>query len=176
MNYQWIAPEGGNLVVLPRESVEFWLGASEFDDRGKAIPREQSHQAQALAIRDYLSLIELERGWALVLSGEPLYTCFTNTLAHPTLLRLICANELEEAQDACNSIPESIWTRTDFTVNVGDQGLVLIDSYMIGPELHEYDEDSWCPLDVEEGRYAIETAEYEPERSTSLLLHRFRRL
>jgi hypothetical protein len=72
------------------------------------------------------------------------------------------------------NVPETIWEDDPYRLTVGKGGLLLFDSSFSGDELSECYENTWDKIDVEPGTYQVATADYFPDASTRLILHRFR--
>ena len=60
------------------------------------------------------------------------------------------------------------WTATGIIFTATTGRVILFDSAYAGEEIEES-----LPIPLAAGSYAVETAEYEPDAKTALVLHRF---
>ena len=94
-------------------------------------------------------------------------------------IELIMELEEEDVLRAVRSLPEDIWEATPDQFHVGSDGLVLFDSAYSGDDLPSTCDDGanvpWMILPVPMGTYEVDTADYRPDDSTRLILHRLRR-
>ena len=79
---------------------------------------------------------------------------------------------------AARSVPEGVWEATSHRFDVGGGGLLLFDSAYPGDDLPTMSDGqtshgSMCRS--QEAHYEIDTADYQPDERTRLILHRLRR-
>lgn len=155
----WIESAGGPLLLLEEHLLSHWHGI-ETDDYDRAC-----------GIDDYLGLLDVGSGRALVLGEEPMSTAW---LSEPGMfVRWQYADDNESVEEAIADLSKASWEATAIVVDVTDSSLVLFDAACSGedPDCNR----SGCKLNIalKEKRYLIETAHYTPDENTALILHRF---
>ena len=174
----WIASEGGPLLLLTREYLRYWEGTDPPTGdrtiearfrwtRNPAAPA--TDYDRACDIEDYLGLIDVVPGQALVLGDEPLATTWRSL--GPTggmLVRWSYAPEEAAVVQALARIPDAIWGPAQLVLTVGPEPLYLFDAAYPGAEVEEY-----LVVELRPGHYTLATGVYEPDDLTSVVLHRF---
>jgi hypothetical protein len=87
--------------------------------------------------------------------------------------RRVYANSEADVIEALKHVPLTVWQDTGLLLSVGREPLYLLDAAYPGSELEG---DDHLTMHLAPGRYAIATAEYEPDSHTSLLLHQLTRM
>jgi len=154
----WIESAGGPLILLEGRLLSDWHGI-ETDDYDRAC-----------GIDDYLGLLNVGSGRALVLGEEPMPTAW---LSEPGMLvRWQYADDNESVVEAIADLSKASWEETGIVLDVSDSSLVLFDATCPGkdPDCNR----TGCKLNIvlKEQRYLIETAHYTPDENTALILHR----
>ena len=80
---------------------------------------------------------------------------------------------------AVRSVPEDVWEATPHRIRVGGGGLLVFDSAYPGDGLPSTCGDGadvpWLEVAIPPGTYEVDIADFEPDNSTRLILHRLRR-
>lgn len=177
----WICSAGGPLIVAPAEIAPYWRGVEGWSpsevQRCRA-GESVSDYARACDIDGYLGTLKVGPGEALILGDEPMQTAF---IPHPgggTFVRWMYAENEGSVLQAPESVPETAWVPTPHRIEVSREGLLVFDSALPGdalpPPPDGVEPASWIHIELSEGTYTAETAEYEPDGSTRLILHRLR--
>jgi hypothetical protein len=94
------------------------------------------------------------------------------------IVRWMYAESEEGVLRAVRSVPEDVWEATPHRACVGRGGLLLFDSAYPGDSLPNTCGDGanvpWLEVAIPPGTYQVDTADYEPDESARLILHRFR--
>jgi len=178
----WVCSAGGPLIVASAEIAPHWRGG--FGGRPLEGGREPSGEsisdyARACGVDDYLGTLEAGPGEVLVLGDEPMPTAFIPKPGGGVLVRWMYAENEEDARRAVEKVPESVWKATPHKIEVGQRGLLVIfDAACPGDELPPTEDGGidalWIPIDLPPGAYLVDTADYQPDGSTGLILHRLR--
>jgi hypothetical protein len=171
---KWVESKGGPLVVLEKELMNAWSGLRpsrpNCDLTNDLTTSAESDYSRACAIDDYVGIISIRGGHALVLGDEPLRTTWWPPLeTTPGLLvrwwsavnesRVI---ELMQRSSEASFEPRSL----PFTVN--SREMILSDAALTGNRL----QDQGLTFELMPAVYSVETAFYRPDEKTSLWLHR----
>ncbi len=165
-SFQWIESGGGPLLLLEEHLLGYWKGFNF----SKQNPDFVTDYDIACEIDDYLGVIEVNSGYGLVLGEEPLSTAwlpFTET-KNGLLVRWMFAENESAVIDALNNLQSLTWQTTDIEINFSGDKLILFDSACSGSQIDEKIE-----IEISEGRYSAETAHHQPNKETSLIIHRF---
>ncbi len=159
----WIESAGGPLILLEEQLLSHWHGI-DTDDYDRAC-----------GIDDYLGLLDVGSGRALVLGEEPMRTAW-QPLSGPAegmLVRWQWADDDESVVEAIAELSKVSWEATGIVFDLTDNSLVLFDAACPGddPDCNT----TGCKLNIvlKEKRYLIETAHHTPDENTALFLHRF---
>ena len=177
--FTWISGDGGPLILMKKKYLASWEG-SDAPSNGRvveAISRWGLDVATdydlACDVEDYLGLINVGEGKALVLSGEQLATTwfplFEN--AQGILIRWEYGNSEIEVIDFAKSLLNEVEKDEDIEFSVGNSELVLFvaaesGSDKVYPRLE---------FNLSKGTYKISTIEREDEQ-TSVICHHFRKI
>lgn len=164
----WITSAGGPLILLEEHLLSHWHGIKTDDyDR-------------ACGIDDYLGLLDVGPGRALVLGEEPMPTAW-QPLSGPAegmpaegmFVRWQWADDDESVVEAIADLSKAPWEPTGIVFDVTDGSLLLFDATCPGkdPDCNS----TGCKLNIvlKEKQYLLETAHYTPDENTALILHRF---
>jgi Immunity protein 21 len=173
----WLASAGGPLLLLSSEYLNAWLGynledvVEDAEDAAEAWLSGQTDYDHACAAEDYLGLVPVNGGQALVLGGEPLSTAWWQApLTEGILVRWEYGEDYATAEGSLAHLEEGIWKPSGITFEVGTHPLHLFDAAWPGGEVSEQ-----LVVRLNEGRDEVDTAIARPGQKTELLLHRFRR-
>ncbi len=160
----WITSAGGPLLFLEEHLLPHWHGydTSDYD--------------RACSIKDYLGLLEVGPGQGLVLGEEPMPTAWRSFPRPPggMFIRWQWADDDDSVVRAIADLEKVSWEATGIVFDVANSSLVLFDAVCSGqdPDCNT----TGCRLNIrlEEGHYFIQTAHYQPDENTALILHRLR--
>jgi hypothetical protein len=139
--------------------------------------RRDSDYGRACGVDDYLGVLECGPGQCLVLGDEPMQTAFLPTKEGWLIVRWVHAECEEDMVKVVQFVPEDVWEATPHRIHVGSGGLLLSDSAFPGDDLPTTSIEGtvpWLVVPVPEGTYEIDTADYQPDDLTHLILHRLR--
>lgn len=181
----WVGTGGGPLIVIPIEIAQYWRGdvvdwqpESSFSELLESV-MANSDYGRACSVRGYLGSLRIGPGNGLVLHDENMPTAFVPTHKGGLLVRWDYAENEEGVRKALHSTPESIWQETEHTLEVAEGRLLIFDSAYPGESLPNTCGDganvAYLEVVMPPGTYEVDTAEYEPEESTRLVVHRLRR-
>ena len=159
----WIESAGGPLILLEEPLLSHWHGI-DTDDYDRSC-----------GIDDYLGLLDVGSGRALVLGEEPMATAWQllSGPAEGVLVRWQFADDEASVVEALADLSKVSWEATGIVFDVADSSLVLFDAACPGkdPDCNS----TGCKLNIllNEKQYLIETAHYTPNENTALFLHRF---
>ncbi|GAC1470732.1 MAG: immunity 21 family protein [Isosphaeraceae bacterium] len=186
-SFTWVCSAGGPLIVVPAEIAQYWRGVegwSPSEVQRDWADESVSDYARACGIDDYLGTLEVGHGKALILGDEPMQTAFipASEFIPATeggiFVRWMWAESEDGVRRALGSVPESAWETTPHRIEVAREGLLVFDSAWPGDALPPPSRDvvpaSWARIELPEGTYTVDTADYEPDGSTRLILHRLR--
>jgi hypothetical protein len=176
---------GGPLLLVPGEYLLSWEGIDPPSD-GRQIEAQFRWNGQDAPATDYdracdvegwLGLLNIGVGQGLVLGKEPLGTAWQASVPSPEsdanaggiLIRWVYANNESDVIDVLRHVPEAMWQDDGVMFRVGREPLYLLDAAYAGRQLED---DDFLTVHLPAGKYSIATAEYEPDRSTGLLVHR----
>lgn len=181
ISINWVCSAGGPLIVAPAEIAPHWRGAhtwSPSEGRRGSAGESVSDYARACGIDDYLGTLKVGHGKALILGDEPMQTAFISASEGGIFVRWMWAESEDGVRRALGAVPESAWGPTSHRIEVAREGLLVFDSAWPGDALPPPSKDvlpaSWARIELPEGTYMVDTADYEPDDSTRLILHRLR--
>ena len=159
----WINSAGGPLVLLQESLLPHWSGDDDSDyDR-------------ACRIDDYLGLIGVGPGEALVLGEEPFRTCWLQLpeMSGGTIVRWVFAPSEAAVLRSLSEVQGIVWSETNLVLNITTK-LLLFDAVCPGSDPDCLGTGCLIVINLEPGEYSIETARFQPDKETSLILHRMR--
>jgi hypothetical protein len=165
LQLKWVNSAGGPLLLLEEQLLPDWKG-----DGGASGGRGgRTDYERACDVDDYLGLVEVGPGRALVLGDEPMQTTWwPSPGAGGMLIRWQWADGEASVVNSVGGVPEESWEPTGLTFRVSGRDLLLFDSARPGDEPGE-----GLSIQLAGGQYEIVTALHRPDASTSLVLHRF---
>lgn len=182
----WVGTDGGPLIAIPAEIASHWRGGEgvnfppqDLDRWWENLDLSGSDYGRACGINDYLGTLEVGPGRALILNDEPMPTAFLPNAGGGIVVRWMYAEDEGAVRRVVRSIPESIWEPTPHTIVVAREGVLVFDSAYPGDDLPtspgEEATAPWLRLGLPPGPYHVDTADYSPDESTRLILHRLRK-
>jgi hypothetical protein len=169
MPLKWVEIDGVNLILIPAEAAQSWRGDLDPDEVGQMRDYDRARD-----VHDLLGLLKVGSSWGLVLNDEAMATSSLRIDNGIIIIRCVYIDDHESLIGAMANIPEAIWEDDPYRLAIGKGGLLLFDSSFSGDELSERSEDTWDEVEIEPGTYQVATADYSPDASTRLILHRFR--
>ena len=171
---EWISCNSP-LLLVAKDNLWAWEGAA-VPSQGRRVEARfrwnpdgpATDYDRACDVDDYLGLIDVGPGKALVLGDEPLMTTWLPLKDGGLLVRWVCADGEEALLAAAHRIPGDAYQDSGFSFTVGVAPLVLLAACESG-------EDKIYPrieFELPPGRYGILTSQYEADASTSLICHR----
>ncbi len=173
----WICSEGGPLLLLDERDLATWGGVV---DEIEAPRTEQSFSPggkrtdydRACAVRDYLGRISVGAREALVLNDMPMQTTWVPRIGTygGMLVRWMFAESEADLLRWLQAIPQGIFHR-EFRFSVERSPLVLFDSAFAGRNVMKQPA-VYLSINLDPGTYEIETAIYQPDKQTCMVIHR----
>ena len=160
----WIESAGGPLVLVPERSLGSWKGAD--GPHGG-----ETHYESACAVADYLGLVPLQGGDAIVLGDEPLRTAWRPADAGGMLVRWIASPAEDDVERALATLPEGLPWENVLDFHHAGGALMLFDAAVPGDELPP----DHLRLDLPAGRWTVGLSAYHPSDDVALMLHRLSR-
>ena len=158
----WINSAGGPLVLLQESLLSHWSGDDDSDyDR-------------ACRIDDHLGLISVGPGEALVLGDEPFQTSWLQLPEVPggTIVRWEYAPSKAAVLRSLSEVQGIVWSETNLVLNITSQKLMLFDAACPGSHPDCMETGCLLVINLEPGEYSIKTGRFQPDKETSLILHR----
>jgi hypothetical protein len=181
---KWVATGGGPLILVPVEVALHWRGTDGIGPSSKVKVSwgeddfSGTDYGRACGVDDYLGVLACGPGDCLILGDEPMQTTFLPMKDCGLIVRWMWAECEEDVLRAVRSVPENVWEATPHRLQVGEGDLLLFDSAYPGDDLPKTGDGAeipWLKLPVPRGTYEIDTADYQPDERTRLILHRLRR-
>lgn len=182
---RWMQSGGGPLLLTPGEYLPSWGGIEPPSDgrqvearfRWNGQDEPATDYDRACDVEGWLSPLDIGAGQGLVLGGEPLATAWQASLASHErdarqggiLIRWVCANSETDVISALEHGSEATWQDDGVVLRIGREPLYLLDAAYAGSQLEG---DDYMTIHLPPGNYSIATTGYEPDRQTSLLVHR----
>lgn len=181
----WVNSDGGPLIVIPVEIAHYWRGCETGmpltgdPETNRETIQAKTDYGRACGVDGYLGVLNVGDGTCLVLADDPMQTTIPPTNADALIVRWMYAKSEDQVLRAVRSVPEDIWEATPHRVSVYSSGLLLFDSSFPGDDLPSTWRDGmnapWLKVPVPRGVYKVDFADYQPNDSTRLILHRLRR-
>jgi hypothetical protein len=178
----WVCSAGGPLILVPAEIAPHWRGVEGWSppEDGRDLAGESSSDyARACDIDDYLGMLEVGPGRALILGDEPMQTAFIPSPEGGIAVRWMYAEDEDGVWRAVGAVPESVWEPTPHRIEVAQEGILVFDSAYPGDALPASSGDGatvpWIRIELSSGTYLVDTADYGPDSSTRLVLHRLQK-
>ncbi len=177
--FNWISADGGPLIVLEQKYLENWEGSDE-PSNGRIVEANfrwgldiATDYDRACDIEDYLGLINVGKGEAIVLGGDELATTWFPLSEDQAgfLIRWNYGNSEFDVINAAKSLINEAGKDENIEFTVKDSNLILFaaaepGNYQIYPRLK---------FNLSSGNYKIFTNEYKDEQ-TSVICHSFRKI
>jgi len=181
---KWVASLGGPLILVPVEVAHLWRGtdgigpSSEVWESWGQDDFPGTDYGRACGVDDYLGVLACGPGECLILGDEPMQATILPASDGGLIVRWMWAECEEDVIQVIRSVPEDVWEAISHRFNVGEGDLLLFDSAYPGDDLPTTSAGTnvpWLRVSVPRGTYEIDTADYEPDQRTRLILHRLRR-
>lgn len=174
-NLNWIKSDGGPLICIEARLSCRWCGNEGGFRSGSCSAVRPTDYERACERPEYLGLVAVEGGTALILGDAPLET--TAWIESKTLMyiaRLVYADKGEGIERAIADIRPDVWNSPEevlrYVVETGP--LTIFDSALRG----EFSEKDQIMLAVEAGLYEVRTSMIQVSDNARALVHRFKRM
>lgn len=160
----WLEPAGGPLILLEEDLVPCWRGYLPVSDS------TVTDYERACEVSDYLGTVDVGSRSGVVFGDQPYSTTWWHSreLDSGLIVRWVCAENEASVVQALIDLSNRDWERTAVEFEVTTGRLLLFDSAAPGDAI-----DASISIELPKGRYVAETLQYDPNKDTSLLLHRF---
>jgi hypothetical protein len=131
-----------------------------------------SDYGRACQVKDYLGAVNIDEGQALILGDMPLETSvFKHATGSPIIVRLFYADPDADIPRMLHRVSDTSFDDPEESISfdVTSGRLVIFDSAFAGAEPEKKNLTFGCAP----GRYRILSKVVNPDRRTSMLLHRF---
>lgn len=181
---KWVATGGGPLILVPVEVAHLWRGidgigpSSEVWENWGENKFSGTDYGRACGVDDYLGVLACGPSECLILGDEPMQTTFLPAKDVSLIVRCMWAESEDDVIRVIQSVPEGVWEATLHRLNVGEGQLLFFDSAYSGDDLPTTSAGAnvpWLKVSIPRGTYEIDTADYQPDQQTRLILHRLRR-
>jgi hypothetical protein len=176
--FQWISSDGGPLIVVEQKYLGFWEGCDA--PSNNRVPEAKFRRGLEVAtdydracdIEDYIGLIDVGGGKAIVLGGDETAATWLHfrESEEGILIRWFSGNSETDVLRAADSLSDKSGKNENLEFTIEDSDLVLFAACESG-------NDNVFPrlkYSLPKGTYKIFTIEYEDEQ-TSIICHRFRK-
>jgi hypothetical protein len=168
----WIKSGGGPLICAEREVAVYWRGVTRTNEELDLSADELSDYDRGCRVRDYLGVLKVGRGHAVILGDMPLETSvWKDGYGNVLIVRLFYIDAgadvpgiLRGINDSCFDDPNG---SVDFEITSGQ--MVIFDSAFPGIE----QEKKTLAFETSRAMYRILTKVVKPDSQTSILLHKF---
>jgi hypothetical protein len=173
---KWISSDGGPLILLEESLLSNWGGCfarktGDLDD-GEAY---RTDYERASAIEDYVGVISVGSGYGLVLGDEPMQTSWLPLKKEKVgmLVRWQWASDEGAVIRSLTDLQqeEELWHPRNFSFLVENGPLLLFDAASPGTDI-----PTSLAVELEAGEYSIDCAVFQPNKETSLIVHRLRQI
>lgn len=180
---KWINSAGGPLILISDKSYNLWSGIlkrssyldNKIEDADDFLNAEEADYGKACLVQDYLGVVNVGNGTALILGDEPLLMTFFHSVDGRVAIARWFYGEDEELVD--NNLKTIDFNSTDnwefaLTLNLSSENQYLFDSACFAGMLNKGNNDC-LSANIKQGDYKIWTSIYEPDKKTKLIIHRF---
>jgi hypothetical protein len=176
--FQWVNCDGGPLILIEEKYLSNWEGSEE-PSNGRVVEANSrwglemaTDYDRACDVEDYLGLINVGEGKAVVLGGDEMPTTWLALTENQEgfLIRWFYGESEFDVVGAAKSLSDELGKDEDFEFVVGNSDLILFAA------AESADDKVYHRLkfNLANGNYKISTIEYENEQ-TSIVCHRFRK-
>jgi hypothetical protein len=178
MAVRWIETNGGPLIAMPRELQALWEGVdppSHGRETDAALRRGElacptTDYDRACDVLDYLGVLTVGSGHALVLADEPLRTCFVPSGSGGTFVRWCYGESADDVEARLAALPIVGYEPDATRFPIDGTPVLVFDSALSGRQVEEC-----LTIALPPDAYDLSTLAWEPDRHTSLILHRLER-
>ncbi len=175
---RWITSEGGPLLLLDEEGLEMWGGVlglltgppaqNSWSPGGTPTDYDR-----ACSIEGYIGSIAIGAKRGIVFGDEPMRTAWVpcEEASGGTVVRWVFGESEDEFLGWVDRVPEASF-RSDGLFEVLRPKLLMFDSAVAGRNVKKRPSE-YLSIELEPRSYAIETAVYQPDARTSMIVHRF---
>jgi hypothetical protein len=165
---------GGPLICVESRLADQWRGNDEISiDPDASMTDIATDYERAYKIpNQYLSVLPLRHGAALILGDRPLITgVWKDSLNRVIIWRISYANPDDDVPSLLASLDQKSFGKPEESIefSFGSRDVVVFDSVWPGDEAGL----EFVSFDIDSGRYLVTTHVVRPCPSAELLLHRF---
>jgi hypothetical protein len=171
----WIRSNGGPLICIERGNEHQWLGADGLGTQQNITNNFSNDYEKACGVEDYIGIIEINKGLALVLGDMPLETRVTyRNERTPVIVRIFYAEKDDDVIEKLKSFEffDEVDSIESINIELNGKEIIIFDS------AYRYSEigNEFLTLDIKAAKYRIYTKLINPDDRTSLLIHEFLQL
>lgn len=179
LKFEWISCDGGPLMLIEEKYLTSWEG-SNAPSNSRIVEANfrwglevATDYDRACDIEDYIGLINVGEGKAIVLGGDEMATTWFPLIENQEgiLIRWFYGNSESDVIKVAESLSNKLGKDENFEFTVEDSNLVLFAATESG-------NDKIYPrlkFNLSSGTYKISMIEHEDEQ-TSIICHRFRKI
>lgn len=164
---------GGPLICVESRLADQWRGIDGISIDPDSPTEITTDYDRACRIpNQYLSVLPLKQGAALILGDRPLITgVWKDSLNRVTIWRISYADPDDDVPDLLATLDEKSFEEPEESVEFafGSRAAIIFDTSAPGDEV----ESESVSFDIEPGRYLVTTHVVKPAPTVELLLHRF---
>jgi hypothetical protein len=161
---KWIESTGGPLILIDETLRLLWGGV----DSG------HSHYMEACSINDYLGVVRVDSGEALILGEEPLTTTWiSGSQLNGALCRVAYAETVSSAETLLRQIPDQLPSVCTVEVSIVSAQQAVFDAAVPGKRVTDGER---LDIVLAPGRYRVETALFNPDERHSFVIHGVRQV
>lgn len=175
---EWVTCDGGPLLLIAKKHLHAWEGV-DVPAAGRKVEARfrwnpggpPTDYDRACDVDDYIGLIDVGGGKAIVLGDEPLMTTWLPLSDGGLLVRWVYADDEESLIATARRVPDDAYRDSGWTFSVDNSPLVLFAAC-------ESSESRIYPrmeFHLPSGRYRILTSEYEEGGRSATICHRLQK-
>lgn len=169
----WVCNDGGPFLLIPQKHLQAWEGTVP-PSNGRVVQAQFRYDPtipatdydRACDVEDYLGLLAVGEGTALVLGDEPVMTAWLPKANGGILIRWRYANSEADILAALNSVGPEAFTDSGLELEIDDTRVILMSACDRNQDFIY----GFVEITIEPAKYRIFTSEYVNE-STAILLH-----
>lgn len=154
---KWLQSTGGPLVLMAQDLLPHWRGCDGDYDR-------------ACGVCDWLGVLDVGDGQALVLGDEPMQTAGWFQAPCWLLVRWSCAPDEATVVRHLERVNQLKFPATGTEVDFGSRLAVLFDSSACASDLRD---DEVLRLELPASKCVVRTLDWRADNDTRLILHSF---
>jgi len=161
---KWIKSFGGPLILLPRDSIELWLGSYGPAGEDDWDEEDTEYWRISEAVKDFAEAVDVNGKEGLVLANGNSPTCFLESQSL-FVQQLARGPEVDLVEGVVRALPSIQWQHSTEWVCEGPS--LLFDSAMFGPNVRDGD---GLAVNLNAGKYMIRCAYRQPDPSAGIFV------